>query len=317
MRALVTGGAGFIGSHIVEALVERKATVCVIDNFATGLVENLSAVADQITLERADLAVDDVTSIIEEGRFDLIVHAAGSASIPASIDDPKHDLEANALTTLNLLHAVRRGSPDSAIINLSSATVYAKGAGRPMPEEHPLGPISPYGVSKLAGELYVTVYTNLHGLRSCNARVFSVFGPRLRKHVVWDFMSSLAANPDELVLRGNGNERRNPTHVKNIAEAVMLLAEKGKMNGDVYNIGASRTVSIASLAGDVAAAMGLRPIIRRSHEPNLGHAMSWAANTNKLASLGYRERVTYREGLGDTVTWFRSADSLPGDRVTG
>lgn len=311
MQALVTGGAGFIGSHVVEALVERGAQVSVIDNFATGLMENLAKVTDRITLERADLAVDDVTPLIGDGRFDLIVHAAGNASIPASIADPRRDLEANVVATLNLLRAVRNASPDSAVVNLSSSTVYAEGSGDPMSEAHPLGPISPYGISKLASESYVRLHSHLHGRRSCNVRIFSVFGPRLRKQVVWDFLSRLAADPAELVLRGDGSEKRNPTHVKNIAEAIILVAEKSGMNGDVYNIGSAETVSIAELARDVAVAMGLRPVIRHSESSNAGHARSWAADITKLESLGYRQRVTYSDGLADTVSWFRSSNPTP------
>lgn len=306
MRALVTGGAGFIGSHVAESLLENGATVTVADNFSTGLMENLAAVASRVIVVRVDLAREDIAPILEAGRFDTIVHAAGNASIPASIADPRRDLGDNILSTQCLLEAVRRVSPRTAVLNISSATVYAEASEAPINEDDPKDPASPYGVSKLAAELYVRVYARLFGLKACSVRLFSVFGPRLRTQVVWDFMSRLAADPGELVIHGDGSERRNPTHVQNIADAIVLVAERGTMTGDVYNIGSRESVSIAQLARDVADAMGLTPDIRHSGRRSPGHSRAWVADVGRLEALGYRPAVSYRDGLAQTVAWFRS-----------
>ncbi len=306
MRALVTGGAGFIGSHVVEILVGRGAAVTVVDNFSTGLMENLASVANDIEIERFDLAQDDPGPLLARGNFDTIVHAAGNASIPRSVADPRRDLADNVLTTQNLLEAVRHFSLASSIVNLSSATVYAEGSDDPMAEDYPKGPASPYGVSKLAGELYTTVYAHVYGLRAVSVRIFSVFGPRLRKQVVWDFMNRLESDPHELVIQGDGSERRDPSHVQNIAHAILLVAERSPMKGDVYNIGSRQSVSIEQLARDVAGAMGISPIIRHSGKRGAGHPRSWHADTSRLESLGYEQQVPYHDGLAQTVAWFRS-----------
>ncbi len=306
MRALVTGGAGFIGSHIVELLAGSGNTVTVVDNFATGRMENLASVANRIEIERMDLSREDIAPMLERGRFDTIVHAAGNASIPSSVGDPRRDLEDNVLTTQNLLEAVRRVSPATAVVNMSSATVYAEGSDDPMPEEYAKEPVSPYGVSKLAAELYTTVYARVYGLRTASVRIFSVFGPRLRKQVVWDFMSRLAANPLELVIQGDGTERRDPSHVRNVAHAIVLVAGRSPLTGNVYNLGSSESISISELARDVATAMGLDPVIRHSGQRGAGHPRTWRADTRRLESLGYEEKVTYKEGLAETVAWFRS-----------
>lgn len=308
-RALVTGGAGFIGSHVVDALLERGARVTVVDNFATGLIENIAHVADRITVERMDLADGDMALLLGRGEFDTIIHAAGNANIPASVSNPRQDLRDNVVATQNLLEAVRTASPESSVVFISSATVYAEGSEAAMSEDFPKGPISPYGLSKLAAELYVSLYARLYGLRTAGVRIFSVFGPRLRKQVVWDFMTRLAANPRELVIQGDGSERRNPSHVQNITDAILLVAERAPMNGDVYNIGSNESVSVMQLAHDIAEAMGVNPEISISGQRGAGHARAWLADISRLEALGYRPGIDYREGLARTVEWFRSLDA--------
>ena len=306
MKALVTGGAGFIGSHLVEALVARDAGVTVVDNLVTGTIDNLSSVADRVSFVRLDLTRDDLGAVLEAGQFDLIVHAAGNANIPISVSEPQRDFEDNALATLRLLESVRRSSAQPKIVNISSATVYADTRGAPMTEKDPMDPVSPYGVSKLAAELYVKVYAQLHGLRACSVRVFSVFGPRLRKQVVWDFMTRLSRDPANLTIRGDGTERRNPTHVGNIVSAILLTADKAEMRGEAYNIGSRDSVSIAELARDVAHAMGLDPDIEVAGHAQQGHARAWVADVTKLESMGYTPQIGYHDGLRQTVEWFHS-----------
>jgi UDP-glucose 4-epimerase len=306
VRALVTGGAGFIGSHVTGLLLQRGATVTVLDNFATGRRDNLAALDGDLAVEEADLAYDDVTGLLEDRRFDLIIHAAGSASIPFSIENPRADLEANVLTTQNLLEKVRRVSPASRVVNLSSATVYAEGGDSAMSEDYPKNPASPYGIDKLAAEMYATLYAGLHGLHVATVRIFSVFGPRLRKQVVWDFMKRLSDHPDELVIHADGSERRDPNHVANVAEAILVVANKARMNGDVYNVASRNFVSIDQLARDVAAAMGCDPVIRHSGKRGAGHPRMWSGDISRLESLGYAPVIGYHEGLADTVRWFRS-----------
>ena len=309
-RVLVTGGAGFIGSHVVDSLLDRGAAVTVADNFATGRIDNLAGVADRISIERLNLAEDDVAPALVRGKFDHIIHAAGNANIPASVSDPLRDLNDNAVATLRLLEAVRTASSSTSMVFISSATVYAEGSEGPMSEDHPRGPISPYGLSKLASETYVAMYAHLYGLHTASVRIFSVFGPRLRKQVVWDFMKRLADNPDELVIHGDGTERRNPSHVQYIVDAILLVAERAPMSGDAYNVGSPDSVSINELARDIANAMGLNPKISNTGQRGAGHARTWLADITHLESLGYRPAVEYLDGLAKTVEWFKSDREL-------
>jgi UDP-glucose 4-epimerase len=309
VKALVTGGAGFIGSHLVESLVAGGAAVTVVDNLSTGTLENLSSVSGRLAVEKLDLARDDVDALLKPGAFDTIVHAAGNANIPTSVAEPQRDLEDNALATLRLLESIRRVSPGSRLVNISSATVYGDTGGAPMTESDPKDPVSPYGVSKLAGELYVKLYAQLHGLRACSVRVFSVFGPRLRKQVVWDFMMRLSRDPNKLTIYGDGSERRNPTHVRNIVSSIILVAGNAQMSGEAYNVGSRESVSVAELARDIADAMGVNPAIELG-ELQKGHARAWVADISRIEAMGYTPEIAYHDGLRQTVEWF---NSLEGD----
>lgn len=305
-RFLVTGGAGFMGSHVVDALVERGAAVTVADNFSTGTTDNLASAAGRIEIEKIDLARGDPSHLIRDGRFDTIVHTAGNASIPLSVSEPRRDAEDNVLATQNLLEAVRRHSPDTSVVNISSAAVYGEGHGVPIKEDDQKLPVAPYGVSKLAADHYAAVYSRLFGVRTSTVRIFSTFGPRLRKQVVWDFMSRLAENPNELVIQGDGNERRDMNYISNVVEAILLVAEKSPMTGGAYNVGSRESVTMTELAEDLAAAMGVTPEIRRTMKARPGQVKVWQADITKLESLGYSERVSYRDGIAATVSWFES-----------
>jgi nucleoside-diphosphate-sugar epimerase len=305
-RALVTGGAGFIGSHVVDQLVARGAEVTVADNMSTGLMDNLSGVASSIRLVNLDMAEDDLDPLLSSGGFDTIVHAAGNAYIQTSIETPGRDLRDNIVGTERLLASVRRASPESAVINISSAAIYGEGSGSPINEEEPTRPVSPYGISKLAADLYASLYARLYGSRTCTVRLFSVFGPRLRKQVIWDFMNRLAADPTELVILGDGGDRRDLNHIRNVVDAIILVAERAPLAGEVFNVASRDSVSIDEAARALSEAMGINPVFRHSGEVRAGNARSWQADISRIESLGYNPAMGYREGLADTVSWFNS-----------
>jgi UDP-glucose 4-epimerase len=214
------------------------------------------------------------------------------------------DLNDNIVSTQRLLDGMRRVSPHTSMVNISSAAVYGEGSGAPINEDEPTRPLSPYGVSKLAAEHYVALYARLYGLRTCTLRLFSAFGPRLRKQVIWDFMNKLAANPAELVILGDGGERRDLNHVKNVVGAIMLIIERGPMMGDVFNVASRESVSIDEVAHNLAEAMGLNPIFRHIGESRAGNPRGWQADTSRIDALGYTPSIGFRAGLADTVAWF-------------
>jgi UDP-glucose 4-epimerase len=183
---LVTGGAGFIGSHLVEALVNASARVTVIDDLSTGSKENIESVLDQVDFLRGDMGERLRQGDVKVEDYDYIFHLAANSYIPPSVEDPARDYRSNLLNTFELIEQLRiLGDSGPRLVNTSTAGVYGNPAKLPIEEGDPTVPISPYGVSKLAAERYVSVYSDLYGIRANSLRLFSVFGPRQRKQVVY------------------------------------------------------------------------------------------------------------------------------------
>lgn len=307
---LVTGGAGFIGSHLVEDLAARGARVTVVDNLITGAEQNLAATAGRVGLEQLDLIGEDLRPLLLAFSPDTIFHLAANGYVPSSVEDPRMDFERNVIGTFNLLEAVREVTPEAQLVHTSSATVYGEGARMPIREDDPTLPVAPYGVSKLAAERYVSVFAGVYGLRTTNLRLFPVYGPRLRKQVVYDLMRKVHENPDELPMYGDGTQVRDFNHVANVVEALILVAERGDGEGEVYNVAANEPVAIGDLAAMICERMGASPRFVFSGDVRPGEAQRWRADTSLISALGYRPRLKLAEGLADTVAWFlEEADS--------
>ena len=303
---LVTGGAGFIGSHLVEALVAGGARVTVVDNLTKGQFENLATVRDQVSLRTLDLRDASFPELLEETMPDAVYHLAGFASVPDSVHAVRTDFEQNAEATLDLLEAVRRSAPDTRIVFASSAAVYGEGSDAALEETGATVPLAPYGVSKLAAERYMHVYAKVFGLRTVIARLFPVFGPRLRRHVIWDLMCKLDANPRELSLEGDGTEVRDFAYVANAVTALVLLADRARMEGEVYNASDGRPVTIRELAEILCEKTGVSPRITCTGEVRPGVSRAWVADTSRLRELGFQPRVVLEDGLAETVAWFKA-----------
>jgi len=302
-RAVVTGGAGFIGSHLVEELLRRDARVTVIDDLSSGRADNLSAVRDRVDLEQLDLAREDPRPVL--AGADAVFHLAGYADIPRSVHEPRRDFEKNALATLNLLEAVREAAPGARVLFASSAAVYGVGSERPLREDDPPAPAAPYGVSKMAAERYVEVYARLYGLRTASLRLFQVYGPRLRAHVVYDLMRKVRDDPDELRIEGDGTQVRDFVHVSGAVEAFLTVADRAPLGGETYNVASGEPITIRDLAAMICERMGARPRFVYSGAVASGVSQKWAADTDRLRALGYQPPLPLAEGLRGTVEWFR------------
>ena len=306
-RVVVTGGAGFIGSHLVEALVRRGADVTALDDLSSGRADNLAAVADRVELVKLDLARDDARPVL--AGADAVFHLAGYADIPRSVKEPRLDFEKNALGTLNLLEAVREAAPSARVLFASSAAVYGVGSDRPLREDDPPAPAAPYGVSKLAAERYVDVYARLYGLRSASLRLFPVYGPRLRAHVVYDLMRKVRDDPSELRIEGDGTQVRDFVHVTGAVEAFLTVAERAPLGGEAYNVASGEPVTIRDLAGLICERMGKSPRFVYTGLVASGVSQRWSADLSRLRTLGYQAPLGLAEGLADTVRWFEQDGS--------
>ncbi len=305
ISVLVTGGAGFIGSHLTEEFVRRGASVTVVDNLSTGFRQNLAAVAKRVDLREIDLVQDDLRPLLKEKNFDLIMDTVANANVPASVENPQMDFEKNVVATFNLLEAVREYSPQTKILHTSSAAIYGQGSETPTREDFTTVPVSPYGVSKLASENYMAVYAMLYGLRTATLRLFPLFGERLRKQVVYDLMNKIHHNSEELFIQGDGTQVRDFNHVSNVVEAYFTVAENGALEGEAYNIASDETTTIRELAEMICKRMQVNPHFIFDGVARAGDIRRLHADISRLKSLGYQPRVHFADGLDATAAWFR------------
>jgi UDP-glucose 4-epimerase len=300
-RVLVTGGAGFIGTHLVRRLLADGADVTVVDDLSA---PSARAVPSNVSWHRLRLPDPRFAELVAGGGFDRLYHLAGAAYVPPSIDDPAGDLRNNAEVTLSVLEAVRRGSPGTRVLFTSSAAVYGSPVVLPISEGSPVAPVSPYGVSKHTAEQYVSLYAGLHRLRTASLRLFSVFGPGQRKQVVYDLIARLAADPERLEVIGDGSETRDFVFVEDVVEAAVAVMQRGAVAGEVYNVATGTGVSIRDLVGEVIAVLGVAPAVSFTGTVRPGDALHWIADIDRLRALGFAPAVSLHEGVRRVAAWF-------------
>ncbi len=303
-KILVTGGAGFIGSHLVEALVESRAHVTVVDNLQRGTRSNLKAVLHDITFVESDLLDAFNRRIVQIESFDTIFHLAGNSYVPPSVTSPDFDYFHNLQTSFALLEHLRNANALPRLVFVSSAAVYGNPLHVPISEMDLTVPISPYGVSKLAVERYIEVYSLLYKIPAVSLRLFSVFGPRQPKQVIYDFMCKLRENHKILRVLGDGTQQRDFNYVTNVVDAMLLLATEAPFIGEVYNVASGKTHSIANLVQELCEVLELEPHVEYSGSVRPGDAEIWKVDISKITSLGYSPKMMLREGLKRTADWF-------------
>lgn len=305
---LVTGGAGFIGSHLVSALLDRGHLVRVLDNFATGKRENLTPFSGRFELIEGSLADFDTCRRACEG-VDYVLHQGALPSVPRSVADPLGTNEANVVGTLNLLLAAR-DKKVRRVVYAASSSAYGDTQVSPKHEELPTNPKSPYAVSKLAGECYCRAFSEVYGLDTVSLRYFNVFGPRQDptsqySAVIPKFITALLEGQSPVV-NGDGKQSRDFTFVANNVEANLLAAECPEpLRGRVMNVACGQQYSLLDLLKH------LREILGSSVEPQFGPSRPGDVRHScaeiSLASrvLKYKPVVGFRDGLEQTVAYYR------------
>jgi UDP-glucose 4-epimerase len=304
-RALVTGGAGFIGSHVVERLVADGADVTVVDDFSTGRAEHLRGVSSNIDIDERPIAAL-LASPTDLLAHDVIFHLAANAYIPPSVEDPAFDYTLNLDTTFRLLEVLRVAERRPRLVYTSSAAVYGDPQRLPIHESDPTVPISPYGVGKLAAERYVAVFSALYGITASSVRLFSVSGPRQRKQVVYDLIDRLAGDPSRLAVIGDGTQERDFAFVEDVAAAIVHVGTDAQGAGEVFNVASGTSHSIAQLVTAISAAMGLDPEIAYTGSIRPGDAERWTVDTTALTDIGFTSATSLTDGLRATWDWYRA-----------
>ena len=309
MRILVTGGAGFIGSHLVEALVRQGHEVRVLDDLSSGRLANLRSVRRDIEFLKGDCA-EPAVARKAVGRCEVVFHEAAVPSVARSVDDPALSHHANATATLSLLVAARDAGVRR-LVYAGSSSVYGAERGLPKLESMPTRPMSPYGVAKLLGEHYLRVFAELYGLETLTLRYFNVFGPRQDPSSPYSGVISLFTTEmlrgRTPVIYGDGRQSRDFTYVDNVVQANLLALEAKGLRGQTVNVATGRRISLLRLLSAVARETG-RPARARHRAARPGdvrHSLAAVSAARRL--LGYRPSVDFETGLARTVAWYREA----------
>jgi UDP-glucose 4-epimerase len=291
-KVLVTGGAGFIGSHLVEALLADGHAVVVVDDLSNGSMENLPIVGAAVTLHQGDVRDVSVLRRALQG-VELVFHLAANSSVPLSVDQPTIDFEVNALGTQRLLLGGLEAGVKR-IVLVSSAAVYGLVERTPTKETDPLKPVSPYGASKLAAEALALAYRQVYGLDVVICRIFNTFGPRQRRYVMHDFLTKLARTPNELRVRGDGTQVRDYCYVSDTVKALRLVAGRGE---GTYNIAGGRAISIREVAEAIVGVVAPGARIVYGDTTWKGDVPTLHADISRLRGLGFEPEVDLVSGL--------------------
>jgi UDP-glucose 4-epimerase len=303
-KVLVTGGAGFIGSHLVDALIEQGADVTTVDDLSNGRIENVNRKARFICASINDKKAMSECLVDSDFVFHL---AADTATRETSMGfkDPFAEMTVNAKGSVNILKCVMDCNPSANIIFASSAAVYGEPKFIPVDEEHPTEPVSPYGISKLASEKYLIAYFKEFGTKAVVARIFNTYGPRQSRYVIHDIIKKLHTDSSQLELMGTGSIIRDYAYVSDTVDALILIAERGKY-GEVYNVAGGNPISIETLAYLILKERKLagKTKVKYTGASWKGDITRMIANINKVKQLGYKPKINLETGIKKTLNWF-------------
>jgi UDP-glucuronate 4-epimerase len=316
MNVVVTGGAGFIGSHLVERLISDGAIVTVVDNFDSFYAEAVkrSNLVQALRHPRARLVeldirdAEGVDRLIQVVRPDVIVHLAARAGVRPSIENPALYTAVNVAGTVNMLESASRIEPRPRFVYASSSSVYGDRPDAPFRETDSVDlPVSPYAATKKACELLAHTFHHIHGLPVTGLRFFTAYGPRNRPDLAIAKFARLIEAGDPVPMFGDGTTRRDYTYVEDIVDGVVRAIDRCT-EYHIYNLGNSSPIELSDLIDAIGEALGKRPIIKRLPEQPGDVRQTFADITRASAELGYSPRTPFREGLANFVAWFRDAN---------
>jgi UDP-glucose 4-epimerase len=308
-NVLVTGGAGFIGSHLVDGLVNQGANVTILDNLSTGSKKNLNPKARFLFGGVEDVQV--VRKSMED--IELVYHLAADATTRESSvgwDTPHRTLEHNVIGTLNVFRAIAERHLEARVIFASSAAVYGEPVFTPIAESHPTNPISPYGISKLAGEKLALAYFKEFGIDAVALRIFNTYGPRQPRYVIFELLKKLQTNQARLQVLGTPITVRDYCYVSDMVDALLLAGVKG-VGGQVYNVSGETPVTMGDLVQILLHQLGLAGStrVRFTGRSWKGDITKMVADISRIRDLGFRPSVDLKEGIRLMIDseWWESA----------
>ena len=306
MKAIVTGGAGFIGSHLVDRLLSDRYSVTVIDNLSCGTLENLKHHTGNphLTIQNVDIRDPEKLNRIFAGH-DVVFHMAAHANIKESLVNHKADLENNLIGTLNVLEAMCKNEIQD-LIFASTSAIYGEATVTPTPEEYSPIQTSLYGASKLACEAYAQAFTKFAPIKFWAFRFANVVGERCRRGVIWDFVHKLLKNSLELEILGDGKQSKEYLHVKDCVEGMMIGYQKASNRINTFNLGMDEQTLVDTVADIVIGGMGLKNVKKRY----TGGTRGWIGDNplvqlslDKIKTLGWKPKTPSEKAIKHTIRW--------------
>ncbi|MHA1340693.1 MAG: GDP-mannose 4,6-dehydratase [Promethearchaeota archaeon] len=314
-KILVTGGAGFIGSHLVDKLIELENDVYVIDNLLTTDTRSIKSQIEKGKCKfiKKDLRDAECFKDIPKD-FDYIFHLAADPNVKTSVENPINSFNHNVLGTINLLEFTRKIHPKGFIFASSGGTLYGDVENFPITENDVLKPISPYGASKAACEMYISAYANAYQFKAVSGRYANIFGERSTHGVTYDFYYKLKKNPNELEILGNGKQKKSYLHVSDCVEATILIGDnlmEQRQWYDYYNIGSEDWVTVDELALILEEELGLKNVKHKytgGEKGWIGDVHKLLLSIEKIKKLGWKPKVSFKEAVRRYVKWLKNSN---------
>lgn len=300
-RILITGVSGFLGRALARYFSGQGASVFGTDRLAA---EN-APLADLQAYAALTLPEARFEKLLDDWRPQVVIHCAGHASVPKSMEDPVTDYQGGPALTFYVLDAIRRMAPRCGFVFLSSAAVYGNPGKLPVSEDHPLQPISVYGYHKWQGELICKEFASVYGLRTVSARIFSAYGPGLRRQVMWDIVRK-ALTCSTVQLEGTGQESRDFIHTEDIVQGLEIIINNAVMQGEAYNLASGQETKIADLAALLLDSLDIKSNIVFSGQSPSGVPRNWKADIGLMGTFGFAPQMSLGNGVRNFAQWARS-----------
>lgn len=295
-KVLIVGSKGFIGQHAYRTFQQDPAYQC----WGCDVV----AEYNDPHYFLIDSSNSDFNEIFETQAFDFCLNCSGAASVPDSLKHPLRDFSLNTYNVVKLLEAIRKHAPHCRFINLSSAAVYGNPVSLPVVESSAGTPVSPYGQHKLMAEMLCQEYYQYFGVLTCSVRIFSAYGPGLRKQILWDVFQK-SKQSDSIVLFGTGQESRDFVFISDIIRALVLVMEHGDFTGQAYNLASGIETTVREVVLELLQSLGHSGEIQFSGAGRSGDPVNWRADISRLARLGFVPTVSIQKGVQHYVKWLK------------
>lgn len=303
---IVTGAGGFLGSHIAEHFAAQGHEVTAVGRFSHEGVRPHASLQGFVGMTLPDVRFVEA---VRARRPAVLIHCAGTASVPDSVKHPYGDFQRTVDVCAFVLETLRTEAPECHFVLLSSAAVYGNPETLPIVESTPTKPVSPYGYHKMLCELLAREAAELHGIRTATVRIFSAYGPRQRKQVVFDlFRKFLRPGEEPVEILGTGEETRDFIHAADVAASIQAIVDR-RASG-LFNLASGESTSIETLASAIAATMASRKAIVFTGNRRRGDPVNWRADIGRLRELGFQARFTMKHGLEDVWSWLRQAPGV-------